>query len=175
MEPGLDVESDKAAKIAQQRRLYGEPIGLLVRRVTAGLEVSQSRVAEVLGLSPPMLSQLASGHRVKIGNPLAVARLQGLLRLVDEAPGLSQDAVTRRLEEIRQHQGTVSTGQFAPDASSADVVRKLLRAVASGRELEAAAQVLAEVAPGLAEMVEVYGTGTEAEAARHFTAVKHLL
>ncbi|HYF74133.1 MAG TPA: DNA-binding protein [Nocardioides sp.] len=162
-------------KIAVQRRLYGEPIGVLVRRVTASLELSQSRVAEVLGLSPPMLSQLVSGHRVKIGNPLAVARLQTLLALADEAPGLSRDALNRRLEEIRDHQGTLSTGQFVRGTEPALLVRRLLHAVASGQELERAAAALAEVSPGLAEVVRTYGTGSEEEASRHYAGIAHLL
>lgn len=168
----MEPESDK---IAVQRRLYGEPIGVLVRRVTGELGLNQSRVAEILGLSPPMLSQLVSGHRVKIGNPLAVARLQSLLGLVDEAATLSRDAVARRLEEIRQHQGTLSTAQFVHGTESAEVVRKVLRAVASGQELERAAAALADLAPGVAEVLRVYGTGTEDESARHFAAITHLL
>lgn len=162
-------------KIAEQRRLYGEPIGALIRRVTGGLGLNQSRVAEILGLSPPMLSQLVSGHRVKIGNPLAVARLQSLLALVEEAPGLSGETLQRRLEEIRTHRGTLSTGQFAHVPESSELVRKVLRAVASGQELDRAAQALADVAPGLAELVRVYGTGSEADAARHFAAISHVL
>ncbi|NPC95260.1 DNA-binding protein [Nocardioides sp. zg-DK7169] len=166
---------ERPDKIDEQRRLYGEPIGALVRRVTAGLGLNQSRVAEILGLSPPMLSQLVSGHRVKIGNPLAVSRLQSLLGLVEEAPTLSGEAVQRRLEEIRTHHGTLSTGQFTHVPESSAVVRKVLRAVASGQELDRAAEVLADVAPGLAELVRVYGTGSEAEAARHFAAISHVM
>lgn len=166
---------EKSEKIAEQRRLYGEPIGTLVRRVTAGLGLNQARVAEILGLSPPMLSQLVSGHRVKIGNPLAVSRLQSLLGLVEEAPGLSGDAVQRRLEEIRTHRGTLSTGQFVHAPESSVVLRKALHAVASGQELARAADLLVDVAPGLAELVRVHGTGTEAESAQHLASISHLM
>ena len=162
-------------KIAEQRRLYGEPIGVLVRRVTAGVGLNQARVAEILGLSPPMLSQLVGGHRVKIGNPLAVARLQSLLGLAEEAPTLSGDTVQRRLEEIRAHRGTLSTGQFAHVPGSAELLHKALHAVASGQELERAAEALTDVAPGLAELIRAHGTGTEAEAARHLASISHLL
>ena len=37
--------------------------------------ISQARLARTLGLSPAMLSQLASGRRVKIGDPAVLARL----------------------------------------------------------------------------------------------------
>jgi predicted transcriptional regulator len=175
MDPQPPEPAPLTDKVAVQRRLYGEPIGDLVRRVTSRLELSQSRVAEVLGLSPPMLSQLISGQRVKIGNPLAVARLQALLALADEATELSREAVQRRLGEIREHQGTLSTGQMSRGTESALVVRRLLRAVASGQELERAAEALTEVSPGLAELVRTYGTGTEEEASRHFAGIAHLL
>jgi transcriptional regulator with XRE-family HTH domain len=165
-------------KVAEQRRLYGEPVGDLVRRVTTGLGLTQARVAGVLGLSPAMLSQLMSGHRVKIGNPQAVSRLQALLALVDEAPRLTQDAVTERLGEIRDATtSALTTSQQAttPPADTADVVRRLLHAVASGRELDAAVKALEPVAPGLADLVRIYGAGTRDEAARHLATVAHLL
>ncbi|WP_166139805.1 DNA-binding protein [Nocardioides ochotonae] len=165
----------EAEKIEEQRRLYGEPIGTLVRRVTAGLDLNQARVAQILGLSPPMLSQLVSGHRVKIGNPLALARLQRLLVLVEDAPALPVDAVQRRLEEIRTHHSTLSTSQFVHVTEPTEIIRRALRAVASGQELDRAAEALADVAPGLAELVRVYGTGSEADAARHFAAISHVV
>lgn len=174
MNAGADAESEK---VAEQRRLYGEPVGDLVRRVIAGLGVTQAKVAGVIGLSPAMLSQLMSGHRVKIGNPQAVSRLQALLALTDEAPRLTSDAVSLRLEEIRDSRSSLTTSQLAaaPPADTADVVRRLLRAVASGRELDAAAQALEPVAPGLADLVRIYGTGTREDAARHLATVAHLI
>ena len=167
----------EAEKVAQQRRLYGEPVGDLVRRVTVGLGVTQAKVAGVLGLSPAMLSQLMSGQRVKIGNPQAVSRLQALLALADEAPGMTTDAIAQRLDAIRDAQSSLTTSQLAttPPADPADVVRRLLRAVASGRELDAAARALEEVAPGLADVVRIYGTGSREDAARHLATVAHLL
>lgn len=169
------AEHELTVKVAQQRRLYGEPVGDLVRRVTGALGLTQTAVAGVLGLSPAMLSQLMSGRRVKIGNPLAVARLQALLHLVEVAPDLSRRELTDRLEEIRQSQGGLTTTQVAVPRDVADQVRRLLRAVASGRELEAAAAVLADVAPGIAEVVRAYGTGSADDAERHLRSVAHLL
>jgi hypothetical protein len=59
----------------EQTRLYGEPLAEIFRRVMAGFGIPQSRLAEVIGLSAPMLSQLASGRRTKISNPAVYGRL----------------------------------------------------------------------------------------------------
>ena len=45
----------------QQALLYGEPLGELARRLMAALDLTRGKLAEVLGLSAPMLSQLMSG------------------------------------------------------------------------------------------------------------------
>jgi transcriptional regulator with XRE-family HTH domain len=71
--------TDELARIAvnraRQRELYGAPLGDRVRRFTGLLRISQARLARALGLSPAMLSQLASGRRVKIGDPAVLARM----------------------------------------------------------------------------------------------------
>lgn len=176
MQPEGDRADRVEQQIAQQRRLYGEPVGDLVRRVIDALGTTQSAVAGVLGLSPAMLSQLMSGQRVKIGNPLAVARLQALLRLAEDGPELSRREVAERLEEIRQSRATMATtGLVGGPRESAALVRRVLHAVASGRELAAAADVLDDVAPGLAEVVRVYGSGPPAEAERHLRGLAPLL
>lgn len=163
-------------KVAEQRRLYGESIGVLVRRVVSALGLTQARLAEVLGLSPAMLSQLASGQRVKIGNPLAVARLQSLLDLAEEAPQLTREGVARRLDEIGTSRTALTTGQLpATRVEPADLVRRVLHAVASGQELDRAARALADSAPDLAELLRVYGTGSPEDARRHYDAIAHLI
>ena len=58
-----------------QRRLYGEPLGDRLRRLLGALDVSQAVLADALGVSSPMLSQLMSGRRVKIGSPAVLGRL----------------------------------------------------------------------------------------------------
>jgi predicted transcriptional regulator len=167
---------DPVDKVAQQRQLYGEPVKDLVRRVTERLELTQSAVAGVLGLSPAMMSQLVHAQRVKIGNPVAVARLQALLALADEAATLTRQDLQDRLATIREAtaQLTNPTRELA-DRPTAEVVRRLLRAVASGRELDRAAEALEEISPGLAEVVRIYGTGSADEAARHLESLAHLL
>jgi transcriptional regulator with XRE-family HTH domain len=67
-----------ALNLQQQTELYGEPLGELVRRVLAPLGLTQGALAQVIGLSAPMLSQLMSAQRVKIGNPAVLSRLHAL-------------------------------------------------------------------------------------------------
>jgi len=163
-------------KIEQQRQLYGEPVGDLVRRISTRVGVTQTGVARVIGLSPAMLSQLMSGQRLKIGNPLVVSRLQALLALAEDAPDLTQQELATRLDEIRDSRVPLTTSQRRlPEASQALLVARVLRAVASGRELDLAAQSLADVSPGLAEVIRVYGTGSREEAERHLASIQHLL
>ena len=114
---------------------------------------------------------------MKIGNPLAVARLQAILTLADEAPRLTLQEVTRRLAEVGHSRAALTTGQIpvTPAPDSADLVRRLLRAVASGRELAQAAVALDDVAPGVAEILRIYGTGSADEADLHLASIAHLL
>ena len=74
-EPSEEISARIAENRDRQRELYGAPLGERVRRLTGLLRISQARLARALGLSPAMLSQLASGRRVKIGDPAVLARL----------------------------------------------------------------------------------------------------
>lgn len=60
-------------------------------------------------------------------------------------------------------------------AESARLVQTVLREVASAAEIEAAADLLAERFPDLAEVLRVYGTGRASEAEAHFvrTILRH--
>jgi transcriptional regulator with XRE-family HTH domain len=160
--------------LEQQRMLYGEPLGDLIRRAAAPLGLRQARVAELLGLSPAMLSHLMTGHRVKIANPAALARLRALLELGAAAPGLTTGEVALRLDEIRSLSAELTTTQTAAPTGPG-AVRALLRAVASGREIEAAAAAVSEIAPDLATALRIYGTGSDEEARAHYAAIEHLL
>lgn len=72
-----------ALNIQQQIELYGEPLGETVRRVLGPLGLTQGGLAELIGLSAPMLSQLVSAQRVKIGNPAVMSRLRAASELAD--------------------------------------------------------------------------------------------
>ncbi|MGI8524269.1 MAG: hypothetical protein ACR2K3_13325 [Nocardioides sp.] len=163
---------------AQQAELYGATIGGSVRRISATLGLSQAAVARVLGISAPMLSQLVHAQRIKVGNPLALQRLQSLLALADEVDsGLAHDAVAPRLEAIAAEESTTLTRRRDPSApaEASAAISGVLRAVAGGREIAEAAALLAATHPEVAELLRVYGTGTPEEARRHYETVAHLL
>jgi len=61
-----------------QRELYGETLHDRLRSLMGVYGLSQRRLAEVLGVSAPMLSQLMSAQRVKMGNPRAHERMVAL-------------------------------------------------------------------------------------------------
>lgn len=165
-----------------QRGWYGEPLGDLFRRLIADLGLNQARLAAVLGLSAPMLSQLMSGQRAKIGNPAVVQRLQSLQELAaqvaDGRTGAMEAAA--RMAEIRESAGssvlgttTHSASGEPGEASARQVVRGIqtvLRSVASASEIERAAHALAPAHPQLAEFLRVYGAGRTGDALAHYEA-----
>src|SRR3954447_26387619 len=106
----MDTAQQEATARARelQRSWYGEPLGDLFRRLIADLGLNQARLATVLGLSAPMLSQLMSGQRAKSDTPAVVQRLQALQELaaqVADGTATAADAAAR-MEEIRQAAGT---------------------------------------------------------------------
>ncbi|MGW5354530.1 DNA-binding protein [Streptomyces sp. NPDC004031] len=165
-----------------QRGWYGEPLGELFQRLIADLGLNQARLAAVLGLSAPMLSQLKSGQRAKIGNPAVVQRLQALQELAVQVTEGRTDAVeaAARMDEIRDAAtaSVLSTTHSAlaargPAAAPREVVRgiqEVLRSVASAAEVEQAARSLAPLHPHLAEFLRVYGAGRTSEAVAHYEA-----
>ncbi|AQP44733.1 helix-turn-helix domain-containing protein [Tessaracoccus flavus] len=128
-----------------QRELYGEPIADIVGRITSALGLTQGRLAEVIGLSAPMLSQLVSARRVKIGNPAVLARLQSLADLA-VGPALSLEEREARLAAIHDEQPTMSTMR---DAGAVHA----LRAAAPSEELQRLAQQT--TAPELAALLRL--------------------
>ncbi|GAA3106458.1 transcriptional regulator with XRE-family HTH domain [Kribbella aluminosa] len=115
-----------AQNLKQQVELYGEPLGEVVRRVTAALGLTQGGLAQVIGLSAPMLSQLVSAQRVKIGNPAVVSRLRAVSELADVtvADGLLPGRVAIELATIRSTRGAYTSATTNhhlrhPDSGSA--------------------------------------------------------
>jgi predicted transcriptional regulator len=179
----MDTAPQDAAARAQelQRGWYGEPLGDLFRRLIGTLGLNQARLAGVLGLSAPMLSQLMSGQRAKIGNPAVVQRLQALRELAAQvAEGKRTTAqAAARMAEIRESEGAsvLSTTQSAPSGAPVQPARRtvreiqsLLRSVASAAEIAEAADTLAAGHPELAEFLRVYGAGRTDDAVAHFEA-----
>lgn len=199
------TEDTVARNRALQAEWYGEPLGDRIRPLLDRLGMSQSGLAGVLGLSAPMLSQLMSGRRAKISNPAVLHRLMAVEELVADPgfDGMASAEIKRRLDEIRAeapattsglrrtgHSGAEGgggdgmSGGRAPGgqgaagrgpAESARLVQTVLREVASAAEIEAAADLLAERFPDLAEVLRVYGAGRASEAEAHFvrTILRH--
>ncbi|WP_282695030.1 DNA-binding protein [Streptomyces sp. CC208A] len=178
----MDTAQQEATARARelQRSWYGEPLGALFRRLIDDLGLNQARLAAVLGLSAPMLSQLMSGQRAKIGNPAVVQRVQALQELaVQVADGsVSAAEATDRMDEIKKSQGgsvlTAASGQTG-NGSGAPTVRRvvreiqsLLRSVAAAGDIIDAADSLAPAHPELAEFLRVYGAGRTADAVAHY-------
>jgi transcriptional regulator with XRE-family HTH domain len=167
--PTDEIGARIAANRDRQRELYGAPLGDRVRRLTGLLRISQARLARTLGLSPPMLSQLASGRRVKIGDPAVLARMLVLdqrCRGLVERP--SRAAVEALLAEVARADwrwaqwawsARGSTAGPAPALGSGrrrDAVRTpadALRGVAEPARLAAAAAALGPTFPELAEVL----------------------
>jgi hypothetical protein len=171
--PVHDVPDPRAAALrtrlsrnrGRQRELYGAPLGDRLRRLTGALGITQGRLAQVLGLSPAMLSQLASARRVKIGDPAVLARLQLLDRRCAAGPPRNRAGVEALLAEVAgarlQWTGADEPGAGGPAVDRAPAgppaLRRptpadALRAVAPPARLAAAAAALA---PGFPELAEV--------------------
>lgn len=139
-----------------QRQFYGEPLGDRMRRLVVALGVSQATLSDTLGLSPPMLSQLMSGRRAKIGTPAVLARLVMLERRVAE-PGLARGepgAVAAILREVRTAHPRVGIVEDAvPEQRGREIAVDMLRTLAEPDELARAADTLHSGHPSLAEFL----------------------
>jgi len=139
-----------------QREWYGEPLGDRVRRLVVAFDVSQANLADVLGISAPMLSQVMSGRRAKIGNPSVLARLIMLERKVltpDVAAG-DKEALRRALDDVRQSKPMVSRDTVPVDIGRNDRAAAIaLRKVADVQDLVEAARLLDERFPVLADLL----------------------
>ncbi|WP_067803348.1 helix-turn-helix domain-containing protein [Actinomadura formosensis] len=186
----MSVTEDTVARNrALQVEWYGEPLGDRVRPLLDRLGLSQSGLAGVLGLSAPMLSQLMSGQRAKISNPAVLHRLMAIEDLVADPAfdaltaaeikarlaeiGAGPAATTSGLrratsERIPAGEGPDDHGTHAGSREPARLVQALLREVASAAEIDAAADLIAERFPDLAEVLRVYGTGRTSEAEAHY-------
>ncbi len=166
----MDEQLAVARNVALQREWYGESLGDRVRRLVVAFACSQAQLAEVLGLSAPMLSQLMSGRRAKIGNPAVLARMVMLERrvLTPEVASGDPAAIRAALEQVRDSRPTVSrpTGNLSAGGGpaggeeilpvgehGADVLVRALRALAPQAELAAAARLLREEFPLIAGLL----------------------
>jgi transcriptional regulator with XRE-family HTH domain len=134
------VEDPKIVQrnLALQREWYGEPLGDRVRRLVRAFNISQAYLAEVLGISAPMLSQVMSGRRAKIGNPSVLARLIMLERKVfipDVAAG-KPEAMKQAMLDVRDSRPTVGRDFLSVDGTpDAHAAVAALRNILSGEDL----------------------------------------
>ncbi|HET9257230.1 MAG TPA: helix-turn-helix transcriptional regulator [Pseudonocardiaceae bacterium] len=156
-----------ARNVALQREWYGESLGDRVRRLVVAFDCSQAQLAEVLGLSAPMLSQLMSGRRAKIGNPAVLVRMVMLERrvLTPEVASGDPEAIRAALEQVRDSRPTLSRDTLPVGERDDETLVEALRAVASPPELATAARLLREELPLLAQMMRRAADSGQAEAA----------
>lgn len=139
--------SVSSENIAQQIKLYGQPLSERFGNVVAAYNITQRRLAEVLGLSAPMLSQLNSGRRIKIGNPAVYERL---VMLEHGVGAEDREAVLRR---VAAAQPVLSTTQIRSGMNAeTDAVSGLASVVPLG-ELERALTELGEHTPTLSKVL----------------------
>lgn len=143
-----------------QAEMYGEPLGDLIGGCATTLGLTQGRVAELLGISAPMLSQLINAHRIKIGNPAAVHRLQAMYAVAQrvEAGELSAAHGVRELEATGSAEAVVTNSSATTGAAT--TVQDVFRAVAPADEYAAAAALLRERHPAIAQLLLTYGAGS---------------
>ncbi|MFI7060275.1 helix-turn-helix domain-containing protein [Kribbella sp. NPDC050124] len=181
------MTDSQTRNVERQIEWYGEPLGDRFGRLLARLGLSQAQLAGVLGLSAPMLSQLMTGHRSKISSPAVLSRLLHLEAMVADPAwaALPPDEQSRRLADVRAVERstlTTVTSEVQPAAGAAParpqpagdpvtVVQDVLRAVASAAELEAAAQMLEQEYPDLAEALRVLGTGRTPDARAYYARI----
>lgn len=142
--------------LALQREWYGEPLGDRVRRLVRAFNVSQATIAETLGISAPMLSQVMSGRRAKIGNPSVLARMIMLERKIfipDVAAG-KPEAMRQALADVRDSRPKVGRDVLPVDGSTdATTAIGALRNILSSDDLAAAAELVDEEFPELGELL----------------------
>jgi transcriptional regulator with XRE-family HTH domain len=142
--------------LAKQREWYGEPLGDRVRRLVNAFNISQATLADTLGISAPMLSQVMSGRRAKIGNPQVLARMIMLERKVfipDVAAG-KPEAMLAALADVRDSRPSVGRDVLPVDNSpAAHTAIGALRTILSPEDLSAAALLVEEEYPELAELL----------------------
>ncbi len=146
---------------AQQLQMYGENWADRFGRLLRGYGISQSRLAGVIGLSAPMLSQLISGQRVKISNPAVYGRVVRLEEQLADPAVQSGDPgqLGRLLDEVASSHPALTTmtvGQGAlpasapPNTTAADSFVVRLASLANRDQLRATARAAA--ATGAADL-----------------------
>lgn len=167
---------DLVANRHRQAQLYGAPLATVIEGIGHSLGMTQGRIAQVVGLSAPMLSHLVSGRRVKIGNPMAHARLTQLRALAEDvaAGRVSAEQAVAVVPQIAASQDSWTTSRALAAPGPVDEVtvvrevQELFRTVADAADWLAAADAVATEHPAIAEVLRVYGAARTATAQEHW-------
>ena len=159
-----DLPTNPGPGDEQQRALYGESWADRLGRLMAAYSLSQARLAGVIGLSAPMLSQLVTGHRVKISNPSVFGRIVRLEELMADPRVTSGDpaSIGPVLSEVAASSPVLTTmtarvaGARQQPQASTDVGGDLSRHLATLAEpAQLAAAAVAAEAAGARALAEV--------------------
>lgn len=125
----------------QQRALYGAPLGERFGVVLKEYGISQRTLAATLGLSAPMLSQLANAQRIKIGNPAVYARLVMLEERIEEEDKAAVLAEVRDSDPVLTTQVRQTGSQHHDDGATPghDRLASVLASLGRPAELASAA------------------------------------
>ncbi len=74
-----NTDRDAAERRSEQASLYGAPVEVIAERIGQHVGLQPRDIARVIGVSFPMFNEVLAGRRIRIGNPVATARL-GMLR-----------------------------------------------------------------------------------------------
>lgn len=133
----------------KQREYYGELFGERVRRLVVGFDISQAQLADVLGVSAPMLSQVMSGRRQKMANPAVLARIVLLERTLLSADG--HDQLRTGLDTVRG--ATAADAVLSAATAGHERVVQGLRECCAAHELAECANLVGSVSPDLAQLL----------------------
>ncbi|WP_446666763.1 hypothetical protein [Flexivirga sp. B27] len=185
---------DVEARRASQAELYGEPLSAIIESIGGSLGLTQGRIAQVLGVSAPMLSHLVSARRVKIGNPMAHTRLLQLRALASDVQTgrLTAEQAETVVPQIAASNDSwttshalsdnalpapVATGAATPPPAGpgpdaiVHAIQDLFRGVADAADWLAAAERLEAEHPQIAEVLRTYGASRTATAQEHWKRV----
>lgn len=138
--------------LAAQTEMYGEPLGQRIGRLLSAYRISQARLAAVLGLSPPMLSQLMSGQRAKISNPAVLGRLVRLEELA--AAPADTDGRAAALADVQGSRPALSTSRLSTEGAAQPAAGAAARALAALAPPEALRRASGELSdPVLADLL----------------------
>src|SRR3546814_13237585 len=78
------MNAELADRRRQQAELYGDPVDVLAQKAQQLMGLGLAELADVIGLSTPMLVKLVHCERIRIGNDVAMSRMARLPEFADQ-------------------------------------------------------------------------------------------